>query len=124
MDTKSNKKNVLQGILRDTIGGYDSVQKSINKASDKLRTPLPDFKKPFDTVKDLPGVRAPIVADPRVMRPAVASTTPKSELPVSTVPQRIMPSNKSSFSGIKVQTSPLRFRAKKLSTPTFGSIHR
>jgi hypothetical protein len=123
MNTSSTKKNFLHGLLQRTTDAYDATQSRINRSADKFRSPLPDFKKPFNTGKDLPGVRRPVVADSRSSSPSLFPVVPPSERPVPLVtPQETMPSNKPSFHGLKVQTFPNR--GKKLSLPTFGSIKR
>ena len=112
------KKSILKDILGKIQPVYSRLQRNINAAADKTRTPI----KPFNTVKDLPGVRRPIIADPREKKPIV-SVTPPSERPVI-VPkqtQRIMPSNPVSMPNVPLNKVT---RTGTINKPIFGSIQR
>lgn len=60
-----DKRSVLKDILGKTENIYSKVQRGINRAADKVRRPLMNFPRSVDNVKDLPGVRQPIISDIR-----------------------------------------------------------
>lgn len=122
------KKSALQQMLKKTTNVYDKVQRGINTAADRMRSkPLPATASPvavFNTTKDLPGRRRPIMPDTRTRRPMPYPAVPPSERPVNPNPiQRPMPGNKPSMPGTRFSL-PVVTKPGIISKPTIGSIKR